>query len=47
MAKKAIISTNGNFPAQYNVLQPNADGIYEVVFGLHIVHKNSCHEDRY
>ena len=33
MAKKAIISTNGNFPAQYNVLQPNADGIYEVVFG--------------
>ena len=32
MAKKAIISTNGNFPAQYNVLQPNADGIYEVVF---------------
>ena len=30
---KAIIATNGNFPAEYNVLQANKDGIYEVVFG--------------
>ena len=30
---KAIIATNGNFPAGYNVLQANKDGIYEVVFG--------------
>lgn len=30
---KAIIASNGNFPAGYNVLQANKDGIYEVVFG--------------
>ena len=30
---KAIIATNGDFPAGYNVLQANKDGIYEVVFG--------------
>ena len=30
---KAIIATNGNFPAGYNVLQANKDGIYEVDFG--------------
>ena len=30
---KAIMATNGNFPAGYNVLQANKDGIYEVVFG--------------
>lgn len=30
--KKAIISTSG-FPPQYFVLQANAEGIFEVVFG--------------
>lgn len=30
--KKAIISMSG-FPAQYNVLMENEDGIHEIVFG--------------
>lgn len=28
-----IISENGNFPPQYNVLKQDEDGIYRVVFG--------------
>jgi len=28
-----IISENGNFPPQYNVLKKGEDGIYRVIFG--------------